>query len=296
VSEIITISYSYRSSKEGTFGECIRLFTQAEFDVLQSLGKAERIAYFTEHGQLPQFVPESGSVSWSEYYGTQTESHIAQIIIPAEYIAVSIDNGVIQRLPVPASLFNVSDRVYLNDPRSIDCGKIGTIEEINEPDDKTDTRYYLFRLDGGKFAYYYPDSLLSSKPVRGYSRKRDRAFRRKVGYPHINEVVPSRAGFVEQFGSFDETFGLKETDIAEQAERATPPNTGTDFDKGFGIGGLARHPADEGLTELVASGQLVPREPAGNKMPHGQLWEPCPICHQEPVCVDCGFCEKHCTC
>lgn len=30
--------------------------------------------------------------------------------------------------------------------------------------------------------------------------------------------------------------------------------------------------------------------------PHGQLWEPCPICGVEPVCLDCGYCENHCTC
>jgi len=144
-------------------------------------------------------------------------------------------------------MFSANDRVYLTDPRSVDCGKIGTVEAVDFENPLADP--YLFRLDGSEFAHYYPDSLLSRKPVRGYSRERDLAFRRKIGYPHLNEVVPSRAGFIEQFGSFDETFGLKETDdIAEQAERATPPNTSTDFDKGFGIGGLARHPADEGLT------------------------------------------------
>ncbi len=28
----------------------------------------------------------------------------------------------------------------------------------------------------------------------------------------------------------------------------------------------------------------------------GQLWEPCPRCEQEPVCVDCGYCQRHCRC
>ena len=28
----------------------------------------------------------------------------------------------------------------------------------------------------------------------------------------------------------------------------------------------------------------------------GQLWEPCPRCHAEPVCSECGYCEKHCRC
>lgn len=28
---------------------------------------------------------------------------------------------------------------------------------------------------------------------------------------------------------------------------------------------------------------------------NGQLWEPC-RCGEEPVCVDCGYCERHCRC
>lgn len=28
----------------------------------------------------------------------------------------------------------------------------------------------------------------------------------------------------------------------------------------------------------------------------GQLWQPCPRCHTEPVCVTCEHCERHCTC
>jgi len=28
----------------------------------------------------------------------------------------------------------------------------------------------------------------------------------------------------------------------------------------------------------------------------GQLWEPCPRCDDEPVCVTCGYCERHCKC
>ena len=28
----------------------------------------------------------------------------------------------------------------------------------------------------------------------------------------------------------------------------------------------------------------------------GQLWQPCPRCHTEPVCVTCEHCEGHCTC
>lgn len=29
---------------------------------------------------------------------------------------------------------------------------------------------------------------------------------------------------------------------------------------------------------------------------NGQLWEPCPRCGAEPVCVNCGYCERHCRC
>ena len=29
---------------------------------------------------------------------------------------------------------------------------------------------------------------------------------------------------------------------------------------------------------------------------NGQLWEPCPICGDEPVCSECGYCETHCEC
>jgi len=29
---------------------------------------------------------------------------------------------------------------------------------------------------------------------------------------------------------------------------------------------------------------------------NGQLWEPCPKCDTEPVCLDCGYCQRHCRC
>jgi hypothetical protein len=28
----------------------------------------------------------------------------------------------------------------------------------------------------------------------------------------------------------------------------------------------------------------------------GQLWQPCPRCDAEPVCVDCERCARHCRC
>lgn len=33
------------------------------------------------------------------------------------------------------------------------------------------------------------------------------------------------------------------------------------------------------------------------RMPkRGQMWEPCPICGQQPVCVGCGYCDDCCVC
>jgi len=71
-----------------------------------------------------------------------------------------------------------------------------------------------------------------------------------------------------------------------------------DFDRtGLGIGGLARHDPHGELLELIARGkmQIMERERKGS-IPHGQLWEPCPRCRQEPVCLNCGLCEQHCIC
>ena len=70
-----------------------------------------------------------------------------------------------------------------------------------------------------------------------------------------------------------------------------------DFDKGFGIGGLSRYDERAELAELIGRGMMTYKEskPQG-KMPHGQLWEPCSICDEEPVCLDCGLCENHCRC
>jgi len=145
---------------------------------------------------------------------------------------------------------NIGDRVFLNDPRNISTGQPGTIEGI----DHSKSYPYLFRLDGDRFAYWFPSDKLSiTRPIVGYSPERNTVYRQSQ-------------------------------------------NTVQDFDRGFGIGGLSRHSADEGLAELVASGKMSYREPTGNKMPSGQLWEPCPRCGDEPVCLDCGYCEKHCVC
>jgi hypothetical protein len=74
----------------------------------------------------------------------------------------------------------------------------------------------------------------------------------------------------------------------------------TDFDEsGLGIGGAGRHDLNAETAELIARGQVhvVERKRRG-PMPHGQLWEPCSKrgCEREPVCLDCGYCERHCEC
>ena len=66
---------------------------------------------------------------------------------------------------------------------------------------------------------------------------------------------------------------------------------------GLGIGGAGRHDLQAEQAELVARGEMhVIEHKRRGPMPYGQLWEPCPRCGDEPVCVDCGLCEQHCTC
>lgn len=71
-----------------------------------------------------------------------------------------------------------------------------------------------------------------------------------------------------------------------------------DFDKtGLGIGGAGRHNLRDEEMELIARGKMDIREHERiGPMPHGQLWQPCRKCGQEPVCLDCELCEKHCKC
>ena len=74
-----------------------------------------------------------------------------------------------------------------------------------------------------------------------------------------------------------------------------------DFDGGFGIGGINRRQptAAEEIELLDAQLRAAEREAKRVRkgpMPNGQLWEPCPSCKREPVCLDCGLCERHCNC
>lgn len=66
----------------------------------------------------------------------------------------------------------------------------------------------------------------------------------------------------------------------------------SDFDQGFGVGGLARYDMDAERAELIARGemQVMPRQCSRG----GQLWEPCPICGKEPIHLDCGLCDDCC--
>lgn len=72
----------------------------------------------------------------------------------------------------------------------------------------------------------------------------------------------------------------------------------TGFDKtGLGIGGAGRHNLTAETAELIARREMkIVERPRISPMPHGQLWEPCSICGQEPVCVDCEYCYDHCKC
>lgn len=73
-----------------------------------------------------------------------------------------------------------------------------------------------------------------------------------------------------------------------------------DFDKsGLGIGGAGRHDLEAETQELIARGELqVVKHGRIGPMPHGQLWESCSKwgCDVEPVCLDCGYCRRHCEC
>jgi len=70
-----------------------------------------------------------------------------------------------------------------------------------------------------------------------------------------------------------------------------------DSDSGLGIGGAGRHDLDAETRYLIARGDLkLVERPRSGPMPHGQLWEPCEVCGTEPVCLDCGRCERHCRC
>jgi len=82
---------------------------------------------------------------------------------------------------------------------------------------------------------------------------------------------------------------LIEADVVKLVER----------DYEFGIGGIGMaddpyyaqaqyQPTGETCLKLTGS----PKRNNGG----GQLWEPCPRCGEEPVHLDCGYCDRHCQC
>lgn len=85
-----------------------------------------------------------------------------------------------------------------------------------------------------------------------------------------------------------------------QAQSRQTAESSRDFDRsGLGIGGAGRHDLAAETRELIARREMhyVERAKRG-PMPNGQLWQPCSVrgCNNEPVCVDCMRCRKHCRC
>lgn len=80
--------------------------------------------------------------------------------------------------------------------------------------------------------------------------------------------------------------------LAKQAEAQIAKPQSMDIESGLGIGGVGSD--DYSIhTETPVS---YASKTTGRKMARGQLWEPCPRCGTEPVCVDCGYCKTHCKC
>ena len=70
------------------------------------------------------------------------------------------------------------------------------------------------------------------------------------------------------------------------------PITFDDITSGFGIGGVG---SDDYNVNTEHEGPHIPTgRPSRNG--GGQLWEPCPRCGEEPVHLDCGYCDRHCQC
>ena len=154
-------------------------------------------------------------------------------------------------------MFQQHDRIYLNDPRSIHHGQPGAIVNV---DARPRTYAYQVQLDGSEFAFWRPESELSSMPIQAAPA---------LEKPHKPAMLPQESPY--------------------------------DFDGGFGVGGInRRQPTAAEEMELI-NAQIRHAEREEKRVrkgpfPHGQLWEPCPICGREPVCLDCGLCEQHCDC
>lgn len=72
----------------------------------------------------------------------------------------------------------------------------------------------------------------------------------------------------------------------------TRPIQFDDITSGLGIGGKG---SDDYNINTEHEGPHIPTgKPRRNG--GGQLWEPCPRCGEEPVHLDCGYCDRHCQC
>jgi len=66
-----------------------------------------------------------------------------------------------------------------------------------------------------------------------------------------------------------------------------------DITSGLGIGGAGSDDYNINTERDVPySGTGQKRTPSGG----GQLWQDCPRCDEQPVHLDCGYCDRHCRC
>jgi len=132
-------------------------------------------------------------------------------------------------------------------------------------------------------------------------------FRSKNGSTTTSTIPATSQADAEQFARSCAKHGYTLVSVTPAASNLAiasvplPAESPYDFDGGFGIGGINRYQptAAEELATIEAQIRHMEREEKRVRkgpLPHGQLWEPCPICGREPVCVDCGLCERHCDC
>lgn len=89
--------------------------------------------------------------------------------------------------------------------------------------------------------------------------------------------------------------------VGKKASKPKRNSNAHDFDRGFGIGGINRRQPTAAEEMALINAQIRHAERESRRvrrgpLPNGQLWEPCPICRREPVCLDCGLCDRHCKC
>ena len=81
--------------------------------------------------------------------------------------------------------------------------------------------------------------------------------------------------------------------LAEVNRRnAQPKQIYSEISSGLGIGGV-------GSDDYSMATEAEQNAPEFSKhKSSGQLWQPCAKrgCDEEPVCLDCEYCDKHCRC